>query len=101
VNNTVYYSYFDTVVNRYLIDYCGLVPFDNGSGIKEEKEDTDTVNPIGLVAETNCSFYKSISFPDVLEAGLVVKKLGRTSGECPFKIDLIRDAYTVNVLVYL
>jgi acyl-CoA thioester hydrolase len=65
VNNVVYYSYFDTVVNQYLVAYGGLVI---GGG---------TV--IGLVVETMCRFFKPVAFPDVLDVGLRVAKLGRSS----------------------
>src|SRR5690349_13894373 len=66
VNNTVYYSYFDTVVNKYLIEHCALDP-------------SSKQNAIGLVAETKCNFYSSLSFPETIDAGLCVKKLGKTS----------------------
>ncbi len=66
VNNTVYYSYFDSVVNKYLIDHCDLDPSSKQSAI-------------GLVAETKCNFYSSITFPDTIDAGLCVKKLGKSS----------------------
>ena len=65
VNNVTYYSYFDTVVNEHLIRDGGL----------------DIVNApqIGLVVETSCSFHASLSFPETIEAGIVVTKLGRSS----------------------
>lgn len=65
VNNVVYYAYFDTVINRYLIEEGGL---DIGSG--------DT---IGLCVESHCAYLRPISFPDVVDAGLRVAHLGRTS----------------------
>jgi len=65
VNNVVYYSYFDTVVNRYLVDH----------GVLEIK-----VSPvIGLVVETACQYFSPIAFPDTVHAGLRVGELGRTS----------------------
>jgi acyl-CoA thioester hydrolase len=65
VNNVVYYSYFDTVVNQYLIEQRAL----------------DLVNGtvIGLVVETQCEYFAPISFPDVVHAGLRVAKLGNSS----------------------
>ena len=65
VNNVIYYSYFDTVVNEYLIHKGGL----------------DIVNGdvIGLAVETMCKFYQSLTFPEVVEAGLRVGKLGNSS----------------------
>lgn len=65
VNNVVYYSYFDTVVNEHLIR-------DGGLDIRESQA-------IGLVVETGCKFHRPLSFPDVLDAGLRVRKLGRSS----------------------
>ncbi|MEL6299364.1 MAG: thioesterase family protein [Pseudomonadota bacterium] len=65
VNNVVYYAYFDTVINRYLLDPGGL-DFRAGA-------------VIGLAVETGCRFYKSFAYPDVIEAGLAVGHLGRTS----------------------
>ncbi|SAL79632.1 thioesterase family protein [Caballeronia choica] len=65
VNNVVYYSYFDTVVNEYLLR-AGVLDFERGS-------------TIGLVVETQCNYFASISFPERIEAGLRVTKLGNTS----------------------
>src|SRR5690606_42009775 len=65
VNNVVYYSYFDTVVNHYLINYGGL--------------DIHSGNVIGLAVETHCQFMAPLSFPDVIDAGLRVGHLGTTS----------------------
>ncbi len=65
VNNVVYYSYFDTVVNEYLIR----------SGVL----DIEKSPVIGLVVETGCRFFKPLVFPDVVCAGLRVARLGRSS----------------------
>src|SRR5579862_1356407 len=65
VNNVVYYAYFDTVINRYLIEEGGL---DIAGG--------DT---IGLCVESHCAYLRPISFPDRIDAGLRVAHLGRTS----------------------
>lgn len=65
VNNVVYYSYFDTVINEYLIRQGGLDIHDG------------PVN--GLAIETFCQFHASLSFPEVIDAGLRVAKLGRSS----------------------
>jgi acyl-CoA thioester hydrolase len=65
VNNVVYYSYFDTVVNEYLIAQGGL--------------DIEKSRVIGLVVETLCRYFKPIAFPEVVEAGLRVGKLGNSS----------------------
>jgi acyl-CoA thioester hydrolase len=65
VNNVIYYSYFDTVVNQYLIE----------QGVLE----IDTSPVIGLVVETQCHYFAPITFPDVVHAGLRVAKLGNSS----------------------
>ena len=65
VNNVTYYSYFDTVVNCFLIDQGGL--------------DIETDNVIGMAVETMCKFNKPLAYPEVLEAGLRVGKLGNSS----------------------
>jgi hypothetical protein len=57
VNNVVYYSYFDTVVNEYLIR----------SGVLDIEESP----VIGLVVETQCRFFKPLTFPDIVHAGAV------------------------------
>src|ERR1700682_3522189 len=61
VNNVVYFSYFDTAVNEHLIHAGGL-------DIRNGPE-------IGLVVETSCRYHKSLSFPDVVDAGLRVTRL--------------------------
>jgi acyl-CoA thioester hydrolase len=65
VNNVIYYSYFDTAVNEHLIRFGGL--------------DIHNAPAMGLVVETSCRFHKSLSFPDVVDAGLRVAKLGNSS----------------------
>jgi acyl-CoA thioester hydrolase len=65
VNNVVYYAYFDTAVNRHLTDLGLLDP---------------ARSPIvGVVAETGCTYFESVAFPDRLEVGLAVTRIGRTS----------------------
>jgi acyl-CoA thioester hydrolase len=65
VNNVVYYSWFDTVVNAHLIEH-GALDIHHGA-------------TIGLVIETQCNYFAPIEFPQVVEAGLRVAHLGRTS----------------------
>lgn len=65
VNNVVYYSYFDTVINAYLIERGGL--------------DVHAGAVIGVCAESHCKFVAAIAFPETIEAGLRVEHLGRTS----------------------
>ena len=65
VNNVVYYSFFDTVINQYLIRAGGL--------------DIHHGAVIGLAIETMCRFHRPLSYPEPVDAGLRVGKLGRTS----------------------
>lgn len=65
VNNVVYYEYFDTAVNRFLVDRGGL--------------DIHASPCIGLVVESLCRYRAALSYPDALEAGLRVGHLGRSS----------------------
>ena len=65
VNNVVYYAFFDTAVNAHLIREGGL--------------DIAADPFVGLVVETQCQFYRSLAFPDTVEAGLRVDKLGHSS----------------------
>ncbi|HEX5108748.1 MAG TPA: thioesterase family protein [Vicinamibacterales bacterium] len=75
VNNVVYYSYFDTVVNLYLLD-AGVLDIERG-GV------------IGLVVETQCSYFSPITFPDTVHAGLRVARLGSSSVR--YEIGLFRN----------
>ncbi len=65
VNNVVYYSYFDTVVNGYLMSKGVL--------------DLDASEVIGLVVETRCNYFSPIAFPDTVHAGMRVTNLGNSS----------------------
>ncbi|HXD06359.1 MAG TPA: thioesterase family protein [Burkholderiaceae bacterium] len=65
VNNVVYYSYFDTAVNRYLIEAGAL--------------DVERGEVIGLVVETGCNYFASLSFPQRVDAGIRVERIGRSS----------------------
>ncbi|MES2265004.1 MAG: thioesterase family protein [Pseudomonadota bacterium] len=65
VNNVVYYSYFDTVVNQLLIER-GVLDIHDG-------------DVVGFVVDSGCSYFSSISFPDLIHAGIRVAKLGNSS----------------------
>jgi len=65
VNNVEYYAFFDTVINRWLIDEGGLDI--HGGGV------------IGVCAESHCTYRDGFSFPDDIEAGLRVGDLGNSS----------------------
>jgi acyl-CoA thioester hydrolase len=65
VNNTVYYQWFDTAVNGWLIE-AGLLDVAGG-------------DPIGLVAETGCRFASPLAFPNPVDIGLAVEHIGNSS----------------------
>ncbi len=65
VNNVVYYSWFDTAVNAHLIEQGAL--------------DIHHGDTIGLVIETQCNYFAPLAFPQVIEAGIRVAKMGSSS----------------------
>jgi acyl-CoA thioester hydrolase len=65
VNNVVYYAWFDTVVNRFLIDSGAL--------------DIATSPVVGLVVETGCRYHASVTYPETVTIGLRVAHLGTSS----------------------
>jgi acyl-CoA thioester hydrolase len=65
VNNVVYYSWFDTAVNGYLVEQ-GALDIDHGA-------------VIGLVVETQCNYFSALAFPQTIDAGLRVSGMGRSS----------------------
>jgi acyl-CoA thioester hydrolase len=76
VNNVVYYGFFDTVVNRYLLD-CGVLDLHGGA-------------VIGLVVETGCRYFAPIAFPEAVMAGLRVARIGNSSVR--YEIGIFRDS---------
>ncbi|MDB6049271.1 MAG: putative thioesterase [Pseudomonas sp.] len=65
VNNVTYYSFFDSTVNNYLIQRGGLNIHDG--------------DVVGFVVSSSCDYFASIAFPDLIEVGLRVGKLGNSS----------------------
>jgi acyl-CoA thioester hydrolase len=65
VNNVVYYSWFDTAVNAYLIEQGALNIHQGGT--------------IGLVIETQCNYFEPLAFPQTVEAGIRVARIGTSS----------------------
>ena len=65
VNNTVFYQWFDSAVNAWLVEQ-GLLDIQNG-------------DPIALVVETRCAYFAPLAFPQPVEVGLAVAQLGRSS----------------------
>ena len=91
VNNVVYYSYFDTVINRFLIEAGGLDP--------------QAGEVVGMAVETGCRFHRSLAFPDTVQAGLAIGRLGSTSVRYEIGIfrndenDACADGHFVHVFV--
>jgi len=65
VNNVTYYAYFDSAANRYLIEEGGL--------------DIQSGDTVGYVVSSGCEYHAPVAYPDALEAGLRVDKLGNSS----------------------
>ena len=65
VNNVVFYAWFDTAVNGLLVEAGALDPHAGAV--------------IGLVVETQCAYHAPVAFPDRLEAGVRVDRIGTTS----------------------
>jgi acyl-CoA thioester hydrolase len=65
VNNVVYYSWFDTAVNAYLMEHGAL--------------DTHAGQAIGLVVETHCNYFAPLSFPQTVQVGIRVAHVGNSS----------------------
>lgn len=77
VNNVVYYSYFDTVINKFLIER-GMLDIHAGA-------------VVGVAAESGCRFFASIAYPETVDAGLRVGHLGRSSVR--YEIGLFREGH--------
>ncbi|MDV2440159.1 thioesterase family protein [Acinetobacter gerneri] len=65
VNNVTYYSYFDTAANALLIQKAAF--------------DLRNSKIIGLVVDSACSFLQELSYPEIIEVGVAIKKIGTTS----------------------
>jgi len=79
VNNAVYYAYFDTVVNTFLIRE-GVLDIEKGA-------------VIGLVVETGCQFFAPLVYPETVTAALRVASIGRSSVR--YEIGLFGEAQEV------
>ncbi|MGC4061346.1 MAG: thioesterase family protein [Aquabacterium sp.] len=83
VNNVTYYSYFDTAVNRYLIE-AGVLDIHAGE-------------VIGLVIETHCNYFASLGFPTNVDAGIRVAHIGKSSVR--YEIGLFNDGEAASAAV--
>lgn len=75
VNNVVYYSYFDTIVNKYLIEHANL--------------DIHHSQEIGLMVSSQCNYYNSIAFPEKVVGGFAVSKIGSSSVE--YRVGIFKE----------
>src|SRR3954471_17911534 len=78
VNNVTYYSFFDTAVNTYLIQVGGL--------------DIHDGEVVGFVVSSACDYFASIAFPDLIEIGLRVGKLGNSSVQYELAVFKVGEA---------
>lgn len=65
LNNSIYYHLFDSLVNDFLISICSFSP--------------STSPQIGLVVHSHCDYFGSVGYPSVVDVGLRVSKLGKSS----------------------
>ena len=75
VNNAAYYGFFDTAVNCFLIEEAGL--------------DIQGGRVIGLVVETGCNYFAALAYPETVEAGVRVARIGNSS--VTYQIGLFRE----------
>nr|WP_047580505.1 thioesterase family protein [Methylobacterium sp. ZNC0032] len=76
VNNVVYYGWFDTAVNAWLIENGFLDPARS--------------EIVGLVVETGCTYFESVAFPETVEVGIAVERLGNSS--VTYRIGIFRQS---------
>lgn len=75
VNNVIYYSYFDTIVNQYLIEQGGFNP--------------KTSQQIGYIVQSNCQYISAISYPEKILGGFRVNHIGNSSVE--YAVAIFKD----------
>ncbi|WP_300544182.1 thioesterase family protein [Maricaulis sp.] len=79
VNNAAYYGFFDTAVNSFLIEEAGLDIHDGAV--------------VGLVVETGCNYFAALAYPETVEAGVRVARIGTSS--VTYEIGLFRQGEDV------
>ena len=89
VNNVLYYAYFDTAVNMFLVERGGFNPH--------------TAASIGICPETHCNYHKPVAYPHRLDAGLRITQLGRSSVryEIAIFIEAEEDAAATGYFVHV
>lgn len=78
VNNVTYYSFFDSAMNLYLIERGGL--------------DIQNGEVIGFVVSSSCEYFAPIAYPEIIEVGLRVAKLGNSSVQYELAIFRLGEA---------
>jgi acyl-CoA thioester hydrolase len=80
LNNTVYAMLFDSIVNSWLIAECGMDPFTiNNKDSGSSSTTSSSASQVGIMVNSYCDYFASVTFPDVLDLGLRVAKLGSSS----------------------
>lgn len=84
LNNSIYAFLFDSIINHYLMTYCGVNPTSSSSSTTTTSGGNGNDNgkkhdQIGLVVSSYCDYFASVAYPDVLDLGLRVVKLGSSS----------------------
>ena len=77
MNNATYFELIDTAVNAHLIESTG--------------RDIRTLPAIGVVAEVSCRYFRELGFPEPVDIGLAVERLGGTPGEAVYVGDAVVD----------
>ena len=87
LNNSIYAFLFDTIINAYLVLHCGMHPSYSPftpassplSGSAAPGKSSLSCDQVGIVVSSYCDYFASVSFPDMLDLGLRVTKLGFSS----------------------
>ncbi|PYH31385.1 acyl-CoA thioesterase [Aspergillus neoniger CBS 115656] len=91
LNNTVYAMLFDSIINTYLITHCGMDPFTHNNPTLTTPDPSSSSSStsstpskfkssqVGIMVSSYCDYFSSVSFPDILDLGLRVTKLGNSS----------------------
>lgn len=81
VNNVTYYAYFDSAINRFLIEQGGL--------------DIHNGDQIGFIVESTCHYFQPVAYPQALECGFKVTRLGSSSVDYELAIFTMEDSMSV------
>ncbi|KAF9892511.1 hypothetical protein FE257_001620 [Aspergillus nanangensis] len=81
LNNTVYAQLFDSIINAWLINECGMDPFSHNNQNHEHSQarKEPPCEQVAIMVNSYCDYFASVAYPDVLELGLRVVNLGKSS----------------------